>query len=72
VFGPLPRLYRMLVAATVLALGVTAGVWVVQSTPVPALMAAGVGWGLLAGLGVTFLLLHDFEHRGHPARIRRR
>jgi hypothetical protein len=71
VFGPLPRLYRFIVAATTLVLGVTAGVWVVQSTPAPALVLAGIGWGLLAGLGATYLLLHDFQRRQQSVRIRR-
>jgi di/tricarboxylate transporter len=71
VFGPLPPLHRVLVVITVLAVGVVAGVWIVRENPEPTLVAAGVGWGLIAGLVLTFFLLHDFHHRTRPVRVRR-
>ena len=71
-FGPLPRLHRTLVVVTALIVGMLAGIWLVNETAVPALAAAGVGWGLLAGLLLTYVLLHDFHHRPDPVRVRRR
>jgi hypothetical protein len=71
VFGPLPQLHRMLVMVTTLVVGVASGVWLVQMTDVPALVWAGVGWGVLAGLLLNFVLLHDFHHRPRPVRVRR-
>jgi hypothetical protein len=72
VFGPLPPLHRLLVVATALIVGMLSGIWLVHVTEVPALIAAGVGWGLLAGLLLTYVLLHDFHHRPTPVRVRRR
>ena len=71
-FGPLPRLHRTLVVVTTLIVGMLAGVWLVNETAVPALAAAGVGWGLLAGLLLNYVLLHDFHRRPDPVRVRRR
>lgn len=71
VIGPLPRLHRLLVVATALIVGVVSGMWVVNVAGVPALVAAGLGWGLLAGLLLTYLLVHDFDHRPQPVRVRR-
>lgn len=71
-FGPLPRLHRILVVVTTLIVGMLAGIWLVSQTSVPALAAAGVGWGLLAGLLLNYVLLHDFHRRPDPIRVRRR
>ena len=71
VFGPLPQLHRMLVVVTALVVGVLSGVWLAQLIEGASLVAAGIGWGLLAGLLLNFVLLHDFEHRPRPARVRR-
>lgn len=71
VIGPLPRLHRLLVVVTSLIVGMLSGVWLVYVTDVPALAAAGVGWGLLAGLLLTYVLLHDFHHRPQAVRVRR-
>ena len=46
VFGPLPRLHRLLVVVTTVLVGIVAGVWAVHETPLPALLAAGIAWGL--------------------------
>jgi len=58
--------------ATSLIVGMLSGVWLVSVTGLPALLAAGVGWGLLAGLLLTYVLLHDFHHRPQAVRVRRR
>jgi peptidoglycan/LPS O-acetylase OafA/YrhL len=68
--APLPRLYRIVVVAVVLALGIGAGVWLTQSWDLP---AGGFVVGCLAGLVIAYLLVHDF-HRPQPrtARVTRR
>jgi xanthine/uracil permease len=71
VFGPLPRLHRMVVVATALAAGILSGVWLTQLIAGPALIAAGIGWGLLAGLLLDFVLLHDFQQHPRHSRVRR-
>jgi hypothetical protein len=71
VFGPLPRLHRLLVVLTVLAVGVTSGIWMAHFFTLPAAAAAGALWGALAGVGLGYLLLHDFHHRPRVARVRR-
>ncbi|MEP9364567.1 hypothetical protein ABLE68_16495 [Nocardioides sp. CN2-186] len=69
-FGPLPPLHRTLVVLTALTVGIASGVWMVHVTAVPALIAAGIGWGLLAGLLLTYVLLHDFHRRPRAVRVR--
>jgi hypothetical protein len=71
VFGPLPQLHRILVVVTALVVGVLSGVWLAQLIEGPSLVAAGIGWGLLAGLLLDYVLLHDFHHP-RAVRVRRR
>ncbi len=71
VFGPLPQLHRILVILTSLVVGVLSGVWLAQLVAGPAAIAAGVGWGLLVGLLLDYVLLHDFRHHPRPVRVRR-
>lgn len=70
-FGPLPRFHRVLVVVTSLLVGMVSGIWLVEMTAVPELAYAGIGWGLLAGLLLNYVLLHDFHHRPRPVRVRR-
>ena len=70
-FGPLPKLHRLLVIATALLVGVLSGVWLVSATGLSTLIYAGMGWGLLAGLLLNYVLLHDFHHQARPVRVRR-
>jgi hypothetical protein len=71
VFGPLPRLHRLLVIVTALVVGMLSGIWLVGVMDAPVLIGAGVGWGLLAGLLLNYVLLHDFHHHARPVRVRR-
>jgi hypothetical protein len=71
VFGPLPHLHRMLVVITALVVGMLSGIWLAQVIAGPALIAGGIGWGLLAGLLLNYVLLHDFHRRPQPVRVRR-
>jgi multisubunit Na+/H+ antiporter MnhE subunit len=67
--APLPRLYRIIVVASVLVVGIVAGVWVAQSYALP---TGGLLVGTGAGLVVAYLLTHDFHQRPRPVRIHRR
>lgn len=73
-FGPLPRLYRMLLVVAALAVFVGIGAWLGAQPAVPVRMAGGIAIGAALGLAATFLVLHDFHHRSgyQPVRARRR
>ena len=71
VFGPLPQLHRVLVVLTAFVVGIASGAWIVHFTPVAVAAAAAVAWGAAAGLLLSFVLLHDFQHRPRPVRVRR-
>jgi hypothetical protein len=68
--APLPRLYRHLVVATMLIIGVASGVWITQATSVSAVASAGAGLGALAGILAAYALVHDFSHRPRPRPVR--
>ncbi len=61
-FGPLPRLYRAVVALAALAVFVAGGAWLAVTLPVPLLAGTGAGVGAGVGVVVALLLLHDFSH----------
>lgn len=68
--GPLPRLYRSLVAATALLVFIGYGIVLSQVLPLP---FGGVLAGTAAGLLIAFALVHDFHHRPRqPSRAARR
>ncbi len=71
VFGPLPQLHRVLVVLTALAAGVASGAWIGHFSPLPVAAVAGALWGGLAGILLSYVLLHDFHRRAHPVRVRR-
>lgn len=71
-FGPLPRLHRMLVLTTVVLVAVASGAWLAHFTALPAAAAAGAAWGAIAGLLLAYVLLHDFHRRPRAARVVRR
>lgn len=69
VLAPLPRLYRLLVLASVLTVCIGAGVWLARSYDLP---FGGVLVGTSAGLLIAFAVLHDFRGRTRPTRVPRR
>lgn len=50
--GPLPQLYRLLIAGTVVVLGLAGGVWLAQWLALP---LGGIGVGLGAGCLLAYL-----------------
>lgn len=73
-FGPLPRLYRMLLVVAALTLCVGIGAWLGATPAVPVRMLGGLAIGGALGALAIYLLLHDFgRSTGYqPARARRR
>lgn len=61
--GPLPRLYRAVVAVSALVVFVAAGAWVAVTLPVRFLAGTGAGVGAGIGVVVALLLIHDFSRR---------
>lgn len=70
--GPLPPLYRVLVATTVLLLFAAGGAWAAFTLPYPVLIGAGAGVGLLVGVGASVALLHESRSVPETSRVRRR
>ena len=65
--GPLPRLYRSLVASVALVVFIACGIWLAQMLPLP---GGGLLLGTSAGLLIAFVLVHDFHRkRAQPARV---
>lgn len=56
--GPLPQLYRYLVAALALLVSLAGGVWLAGRLDLP---LGGFGVGLGAGCLLAFVLVHDFR-----------
>lgn len=65
--GPLPRLYRFVLAVIAVVVFLGAGAWIAQFTALPMLASVGAGVGAAIGLVAAYLLVHDFtarpEHR---------
>ena len=59
--GPLPALYRLLIAGLLLLLSVAFGILLAQSHD---LTLGGLGVGLSAGGLLAFLFVHDFRRTG--------
>lgn len=70
--APLPRLYRDLVVAIVLVIGMASGAWIALATSVSVVAGTGAALGALAGLVAAFALVHDFSHQPHPIRVTHR
>lgn len=67
VFGPLPRLYRLVIVAVVLAHFVGLGVWMGFDPRVPVLVGSGAALGVAVGMLMAWLLVHE-PHQPHQAR----
>lgn len=66
--GPLPQLYRYLVAALAVLVSLAGGVWLAGWLELP---FGGFGVGLGAGCLIAFALVHDFR-RDRPTQPHRR
>jgi len=73
-FGRLPVLHQVLIAAIGLAVGILSGVWIAHFTSVSLASSAGGFLGGAAGLLLAFALVHDFhdphDHGGHRRTVR--
>lgn len=70
-FGPLPQFHRVLVVLTTLVVGVLSGAWIAHFSPMPVAAVAGAAWGAVAGLLLSYVLVHDFHHHPRAVRVRR-
>lgn len=70
-FGPLPMLHRLVVAALTVVIGVACGAWLAHVTSLPIAVGSGAVLGCLAGALVAFGLVHDFN-RPRPSPVPRR
>lgn len=70
--GPLPKLYRILVALTALLVCAVGGAWAAFMLPYPILLSAGASVGLAMGAGITYLLVHSGDSHAEPQPVRRR
>ena len=71
VFGPLPRLHRLVLVAAALLVGVAAGAWLAHFTALPLAVSAGAAVGAVAGMLLAYALVHDFQAHARPVRVRR-
>ena len=72
-FGPLPRMYRILVIAGALLLSVAGSAWLAHQLTVP-LPFRGLLVGTALGSLIAYLLIHDFSagRQARPLRVSRR
>lgn len=71
-FGPLPRLYRLLIVVVAVVAFLGAGALVAQLSAVPVPLPLGALLGALAGVAVSWALVHDFHGRPRPQSVRDR
>ena len=71
-FGPLPLLHRIVLAAISLCFGIVAGVWIAHATPLPVAVSAGALAGGLIGLVAAYALVHMTSPAPRPVRVTRR
>jgi len=69
VLGPLPPMYRIVVAVAAVCVFVALGAWAAAMLPVR--LVAGVGAATGAGLGLVAMYLLLRESGRDPARVRR-
>jgi hypothetical protein len=70
-FGPLPRLYRLLTAAASVVVFLGVGVWVGHKTVLPLPLPVGALLGVLTGVLVAWMLVHaPHPPQRQPARRR--
>lgn len=69
--GPLPQLYRVVVAVTAVVLFVAGGAWAAFMLPYPILVSVGASIGLAVGALCAYLLLHESRHAPASRRARR-
>jgi uncharacterized membrane protein YfcA len=68
VFGPLPRIHKVALAAAAVVFFVAVGAWVAHRTPLPLVAPWGSVFGALLGAAVAYLLVHDSHQRREPGR----
>jgi hypothetical protein len=70
VLGPLPKLYRLVLATVSVVVFVAAGLWLGEEAD-PLTPPLGAVLGVMAGVLVAWAMVHDFHDRARPLRVRR-
>lgn len=72
--GPLPRMYRIVVAVTAVTICAAGGVWAAFMLPYPILSSIGASIGLAVGALCAFVLLHQRadDHGAPPTPVEHR
>jgi xanthine/uracil permease len=63
VLGPLPRLYSLLILASLLGIGIGLGAWIGFHDEAPVVITTGIAIGVALAALTSWVLLHDFRHR---------
>jgi xanthine/uracil permease len=71
-FGPLPLLHRIVLAAISLCSGVLAGMWIAHATSLPVAVSMGALAGGLLGVVLAYVLVHTPHAQPRPVRVSRR
>ncbi|HET9841143.1 MAG TPA: hypothetical protein VFQ01_03975 [Nocardioides sp.] len=71
-FGPLPVLHRIVLAAASLVFGAIAGMWIAHFTALPVAISGGALAGALLGLLAAYVLVHNPHAQPRTVRISRR
>jgi hypothetical protein len=61
----------MLLLAAAIVVGVASGAWIAHFVSFPVAASAGAVIGAVAGLGLGYVLVHDFHAHAPPVRARR-
>jgi hypothetical protein len=71
-FGPLPRLHRIVIVAITLCCGVVGGAWVAHVTTLPLAVSMGALLGGVLGLAAAYAVVHEPHPQPKPVRVHRR
>ena len=72
VFGRLPRIYRWRTAAVVMIVSVIAGVWFATHPETSVVVPVGAAMGLLLGILLAYVAVHQSGPERRLAPVRRR
>ncbi|MFN8191512.1 MAG: hypothetical protein U0R78_13930 [Nocardioidaceae bacterium] len=71
-FGRLPKIYRWRTAAVVMIVSVIAGVWFATHPDTPVVVPVGAVMGLLSGILLAYVAVHQARPEPRLARVHRR
>lgn len=63
--GPMPKRYRSTMAVIALVASLGIGLWLGALPGVPVVVSAGVVLGLIAGVALAWVMIHDWHAPSH-------